>query len=75
MLSKLFKLLGGEAALSKKLGSLLRHLIPVITTYLVSLNLPPELVSQLAGHLDALFVVLGSVIVSVVMSFREKVGK
>lgn len=75
MIEKIFIWLGGEAALSKKLGSLFRHLIPPITAYLLSLGLAPELVDQLGQHLSVSAGIAGSIVVAIILSLREKAGR
>ena len=75
MLEKIFLWLGGEAALSKKLGSLFRHLLPPIVAYLSGLNLDAGLLDMFSKNGEAFVTTLAAVIIAVLLSLREKAGK
>jgi len=61
-----------KALIGRYLGALIRHLIPFVSTYLVSLNLDPELVSRFTSDLSVVLTAVGSLLFSLVWSFIQK---
>ncbi len=61
-----------KALLGRFIGSIIRHLLPFISTYLVGINLDPELVARFTSDLSVVLTAVGSLLFSLAWSFIQK---
>lgn len=61
-----------EGLVGKYIGSIVRHIIPLLIPYLAALNLDPELVNRFTSDLTVVASALASFLFSLAWSFIQK---